>query len=89
MFCPRYELTGCEVIWVIKDDAIGNAYFDKGAAQFFLPALEDDAKFHEGKIVKKEMESAQNSYDLSEGNNTACKFQISYMYIILFEEPLI
>ena len=70
MFCPRYELTGCEVIWVIKDDAIGNAYFDKGAALFFLPALEDDAKFH-GK-VKKEMESAQNSYDLSEGNKTNC-----------------
>ena len=74
---------------MIKDDAIGNAYFDKGAAQFFLPTLEDDAKFHEGKIVKKEMESAQNSYDHSEGNKTTCKFQISYIYIIHFEESLI
>ena len=70
-FLFRYELAGCEVIWVIKDDAIGNAYFDKGAAQFFLPALEHDAKFHEEKTVKKEMGSTQNSCDLDEGNSTA------------------
>ena len=24
------------MIWVIKDDSIGNAYLDKGAAMFFL-----------------------------------------------------
>lgn len=35
-----YELYGCQVLWAIKDDAIGNAFFDKGAATFFLPHLE-------------------------------------------------
>ncbi|EDO49331.1 predicted protein [Nematostella vectensis] len=34
-----YELRGCEVIWAIKDNAIGNTFFDKGAASFFLPHL--------------------------------------------------
>lgn len=30
---------GCQVLWAIKDDAIGNTFFDKGAATFFLPHL--------------------------------------------------
>ena len=37
-----YELYGCQVLWAIKDDAIGNAFFDKGAATFFLPHLESN-----------------------------------------------
>lgn len=36
----RYEVEGCEVIWAVKDKAIGNAFFDAGAAQFLIPALE-------------------------------------------------
>lgn len=36
----RYEVEGCEVIWAIKDKAIGNAFFDAGAAQFLIPALD-------------------------------------------------
>ncbi|KAB5542186.1 hypothetical protein PHYPO_G00088550 [Pangasianodon hypophthalmus] len=35
-----YEVEGCEVIWVIKDKAIGNTFFDAGAAQFLIPSLE-------------------------------------------------
>ena len=35
----RYELSGCEVIWVIKDSSIGSTFFDEGAASFFLPYL--------------------------------------------------
>ncbi|XP_066561715.1 pyridine nucleotide-disulfide oxidoreductase domain-containing protein 1 isoform X1 [Amia ocellicauda] len=35
-----YEIEGCEVIWAIKDKAIGNTFFDAGAAQFLIPALE-------------------------------------------------
>ena len=30
---------GCQVLWAIKDDAIGNTFFDEGAATFFLPHL--------------------------------------------------
>lgn len=36
----RYEVEGCEVIWAVKDKAIGNSFFDAGAAQFLIPALE-------------------------------------------------
>ncbi|XP_044308128.1 pyridine nucleotide-disulfide oxidoreductase domain-containing protein 1 isoform X2 [Varanus komodoensis] len=34
-----YEIEGCEVIWTIKDKAIGNAFFDAGAAEFLIPQL--------------------------------------------------
>ncbi|KAI7797797.1 pyridine nucleotide-disulfide oxidoreductase domain-containing protein 1 isoform X1 [Triplophysa rosa] len=39
-----YEIEGCEVIWAIKDKAIGNTFFDAGAAQFLIPSLEPDKK---------------------------------------------
>ncbi|XP_060101875.1 LOW QUALITY PROTEIN: pyridine nucleotide-disulfide oxidoreductase domain-containing protein 1 [Heteronotia binoei] len=34
-----YEVEGCEVIWAIKDKAIGNTFFDAGAAEFLIPKL--------------------------------------------------
>ncbi|XP_012675937.2 pyridine nucleotide-disulfide oxidoreductase domain-containing protein 1 isoform X2 [Clupea harengus] len=34
-----YEVEGCEVIWAVKDEAIGNTFFDAGAAQFLIPSL--------------------------------------------------
>ncbi|XP_065175196.1 pyridine nucleotide-disulfide oxidoreductase domain-containing protein 1-like [Sycon ciliatum] len=34
-----YAIDGCDVVWAIKDKAIGSAFFDSGAAHFFLPAL--------------------------------------------------
>lgn len=37
-----YEVEGCEVIWAVKDKAIGNTFFDAGAAQFLIPSLETD-----------------------------------------------
>ncbi|XP_036005083.1 pyridine nucleotide-disulfide oxidoreductase domain-containing protein 1 isoform X2 [Fundulus heteroclitus] len=37
-----YEVKGCEVIWAVKDKAIGNTFFDAGAAQFLVPSLEAD-----------------------------------------------
>ncbi len=40
----RYEVEGCEVIWAIKDKAMGNTFFDAGAAQFLIPSLEADKK---------------------------------------------
>ncbi|XP_041114279.1 pyridine nucleotide-disulfide oxidoreductase domain-containing protein 1 isoform X2 [Polyodon spathula] len=35
-----YEIEGCEVIWAVKDKAMGNTFFDAGAAQFLVPQLE-------------------------------------------------
>lgn len=32
------------MIWAIKDKAIGNTFFDAGAAQFFIPSLEAEKK---------------------------------------------
>ncbi|XP_061617562.1 pyridine nucleotide-disulfide oxidoreductase domain-containing protein 1 isoform X1 [Phyllopteryx taeniolatus] len=37
-----YEVEGCEVIWAVKDSAIGNTFFDAGAAQFLIPSLGAD-----------------------------------------------
>uniref|UniRef100_A0A8D3E3J8 FAD/NAD(P)-binding domain-containing protein n=1 Tax=Scophthalmus maximus TaxID=52904 RepID=A0A8D3E3J8_SCOMX len=37
-----YEVEGCEVIWAVKDKAIGNTFFDAEAAQFLIPSLEAD-----------------------------------------------
>ncbi|XP_006866991.1 PREDICTED: pyridine nucleotide-disulfide oxidoreductase domain-containing protein 1 [Chrysochloris asiatica] len=34
-----YEVEGCEVIWAIKDKAIGNTFFDAGAAEFLTSKL--------------------------------------------------
>uniref|UniRef100_A0A8C2VV03 Pyridine nucleotide-disulfide oxidoreductase domain-containing protein 1 n=2 Tax=Chinchilla lanigera TaxID=34839 RepID=A0A8C2VV03_CHILA len=34
-----YEIEGCEVIWAIKDKAIGNTFFDAGAAEFLTSRL--------------------------------------------------
>ncbi|KAL0962708.1 hypothetical protein UPYG_G00344310 [Umbra pygmaea] len=37
-----FEVEGCEVIWAVKDKAIGNKFFDAGAAQFLIPSLDSD-----------------------------------------------
>ncbi|XP_036745162.2 pyridine nucleotide-disulfide oxidoreductase domain-containing protein 1 isoform X2 [Manis pentadactyla] len=46
-----YEIEGCEVIWAIKDKAIGNTFFDAGAAEFLTAKL--IAEKPEAKIVHK------------------------------------
>lgn len=30
------------MVWAVKDKAIGNTFFDAGAAQFLVPSLEAD-----------------------------------------------
>ncbi|XP_032711020.1 pyridine nucleotide-disulfide oxidoreductase domain-containing protein 1 isoform X2 [Lontra canadensis] len=46
-----YEIEGCEVIWAIKDKAIGNTFFDAGAAEFLTSKL--TAEKAEGRIAHK------------------------------------
>eukprot|EP00794_Sanderia_malayensis_P018818 gene18818-20714_t len=36
-----YELSGCEIIWAIKDEAIGNVFLDNAGAEFLLPVLNE------------------------------------------------
>ncbi|VCX36521.1 unnamed protein product, partial [Gulo gulo] len=47
----RYEIEGCEVIWAIKDKAIGNTFFDAGAAEFLTSKL--TAEKPEARIAHK------------------------------------
>ena len=51
----RFELSGCEVLWAIKDDAIGNNFFDKGAATFLLPHLDSSKDDHPKETLVKRM----------------------------------
>ncbi|XP_037663499.1 pyridine nucleotide-disulfide oxidoreductase domain-containing protein 1 [Choloepus didactylus] len=46
-----YEIEGCEVIWAIKDKAIGNTFFDAGAAEFLTSKL--IAEKPEAKVAQK------------------------------------
>ncbi|KAL8592335.1 hypothetical protein ACOMHN_044271 [Nucella lapillus] len=39
-----YEVEGCEVVWAIKHKTISSAFVDEGAAQFFLPHLDQEKK---------------------------------------------
>ncbi|XP_076445776.1 pyridine nucleotide-disulfide oxidoreductase domain-containing protein 1-like [Babylonia areolata] len=39
-----YEVEGCEVIWAIRHQSISSAFVDEGAAQFFLPHLQQEKK---------------------------------------------
>ena len=34
-----FQVTNCDVVWVIKDKTIGQVFFDPGAAEFFVPFL--------------------------------------------------
>ena len=42
MVCFRYEIERCEVIWAIKDPSITHAFVDAGAAEFFMPKVNQD-----------------------------------------------
>ena len=42
----RYEVKGCQVVWVIRHTAICHTFVDEGAAVFFLPHLHDDSGCH-------------------------------------------
>jgi len=41
-YYSRYEVVDCEIIWCIKDESIGNTFFDEAAAAFLMPSLEED-----------------------------------------------
>ena len=42
----RYEVKGCQVVWVIRHSSICHTFVDEGAAVFFLPHLHDDNGCH-------------------------------------------
>ncbi|KAM8978281.1 pyridine nucleotide-disulfide oxidoreductase domain-containing protein 1 isoform 1-T1 [Sarcophilus harrisii] len=66
-----YEIEGCEVIWAIKDKAIGNAFFDAGAAEFLTTKL--TSKKSEAKITCKRTRYTieESEKEASDINNAA------------------
>ena len=72
---------GCQVVWAIKDDAIGNTFFDEGAATFFLPHLVPNLPVSKEK--QKFMESAvkRMKYGMETVQNNKCG---QYIKVILF-----
>lgn len=75
-----YELHGCQVLWAIKDDAIGNAFFDKGAATFFLPHLESSVHVSEEKHKFMDSTVKRLKYGIELPQNYKCG---QYMYVVL------
>lgn len=67
-----YEITGCEVVWTIRDDSISSTFFDVGAATFFLPHLEEQSVSLSGvggeQVAKKPLKRSKYTLD-SFGNN--------------------
>ncbi|XP_070189253.1 pyridine nucleotide-disulfide oxidoreductase domain-containing protein 1-like isoform X2 [Littorina saxatilis] len=55
-----YEVEGCEVVWAIKDRSISSAFVDEGAAQFFLPHLNQKKKEEASALVKRLKYTVEN-----------------------------
>jgi pyridine nucleotide-disulfide oxidoreductase domain-containing protein 1 len=41
-----HEVIGCELIWAIKDNYVGNTFFDHTASGFVLPELQKRRQVH-------------------------------------------
>ena len=54
-------MSGCEVVWAIKDQSITRTFFDEGAATFFLPHLTS-----QDTAVQQSADSASASSDIVE-----------------------
>ena len=68
-----YEITGCEVVWAIRDDSISSTFFDVGAATFFLPHLEEQdvspSGVGDGESIKKPLKRSKYTVDTSGNDN--------------------
>lgn len=71
-FLFRYEMHGCQVLWAIKDDAIGNNFFDKGAATFFLPHLAPNLPVSKEKQTFMERTVQRMKYGIETVQNDKC-----------------
>lgn len=60
-----YEVTGCEVVWAIRDDSISSTFFDAGAATFFLPHLDKHtvSPYGSGEPVKQPLKRSKYTLD--------------------------
>lgn len=69
----RYEISGCEVVWAIRDDSISSTFFDAGAATFFLPHLDEQSVSPPGagggETPKKPLKRSKYTLDSSGNGN--------------------
>ena len=72
MFIFRYEMHGCQVLWAIRDDTIGNTFFDEGAATFFLPHLRPNLPVSREKQKFMETTVKRRKYDIETAQNDNC-----------------
>lgn len=63
-----FELHSCQVLWAIKDEAIGSTFFDRGAATFFLPHLESSVPVAEEKHMSLENNMKRTKYGTATKN---------------------
>ena len=61
MFPFSYEVTGCDVIWAIKDKSITSTFIDAGAAEFLLPELSKPQEAETTKPVKRHKYTTQGT----------------------------
>ncbi|XP_021084540.1 pyridine nucleotide-disulfide oxidoreductase domain-containing protein 1 isoform X4 [Mesocricetus auratus] len=75
-----YEIQGCEVIWAIKDKAIGNTFFDAGAAEFLTSKLmseKSEAKIAHRRTIYTIEEMWPVYVELTNGTIYGCDFLVS------------
>ncbi len=48
----RYEIEGCEIVWVVKDSSISKTFVDPGAAEFFLSHINKEKQPKEGPLKR-------------------------------------
>ena len=74
--CFSYEITGCEVVWAIRDDTISSTFFDAGAATFFLPHLEEQSVslsgMGSGETAKKPLKRSKYTVDIVGNDDKRC-----------------
>ena len=59
-----FQVNDCEVVWAIKDKAIGQVFFDPGAAEFFMPFLNRKEKHKAESAMKANTTIKRMTYKL-------------------------
>ncbi|KAK5579377.1 hypothetical protein RB653_009059 [Dictyostelium firmibasis] len=72
-----HEIKGCQIIWSIKDKHIGNAFFDKDAADFLFRSKQVKDK---GKKEQNEKEGTNEEDELIAKNNNTSTPSNSSLY---------
>ena len=59
-----FQISSCDVVWAIKDNAIGQVFFDPGAAEFFLPFLKESSECESKTVIDAKTTIKRMNYKL-------------------------